>query len=148
MIWALLLWLISKVWSFDQIVPPTKLLHGGNWGLGFNFIFMWIWRYYFCKMYYFKKEKTFKIRHGGHEYVYCLLPHIVWHVNYFWQNMSIWTLVYQFIALKTSSENSSHAKVQHIVSCVQHLLVFLLLKELRFKYSLLPLSSHDSILAI
>ena len=25
--------------------------------------------------------------------------------------MSIWTLVYQFIALKTSSENSSHAKV-------------------------------------
>ena len=60
MIWALLLWLISKVWSFDQIVPPTKLLHGGNWGLGFNFIFMWIWRYYFCKMYYFKKERLLK----------------------------------------------------------------------------------------
>ena len=60
--------------------------------------------------------------------------------------MSIWTLVYQFIAVKTSLENSSHAKAQNMVSCVQPLLVLLLLKELMFKYSLLPLSSHDSIL--
>ena len=56
------------------------------------------------------------------------------------------SLVYQFIAVKTSFEISSHDKVQNIVPLVQPFLALLLLKVLMLIYSLLPQSSHDSIL--
>ena len=56
------------------------------------------------------------------------------------------SLVYQFIAVKTSFEISSLDKVQNIIPLVQPFLALLLLKVLMLIYSLLPQSSHDSIL--